>query len=279
MDAKQFETVIRANDKGLNFGEILKYKDLIFTFVRRNFVTLYKQTVLGPAWVLISPIITSIAFTIVFGQMANISTDGAPAILFYFAGNSLWMYFSSSFQSVSNTFIANAHIYGKVYFPRLIIPISLIITSFINFCVQIIMFIGCYIFYLFQGFEPNVTWAILYVPIILLQISILALSCGIIISSLTTKYRDLVFVVTFGLQLWMFLSPIVYPLSTSKGAIRSLLLLNPLTMPLETFKLLLLGTGTFNLFSFIFSWLVTIITFLIGIKLFNKIERTFVDTI
>ncbi len=279
MDKQEFKTVVKAGDNGFNLKETIRYRDLILVFVKRNFVTLYKQTILGPAWILLTPFMTSVIFTFIFGYMAGMSTDGAPEMLFYLAGNSLWAFFSSAFMGTSNTFIANSGIFGKVYFPRITVPISQVLTSLINFFLQLFLYLICFLYYYLQGAEVAFSMLILYIPVILLQVGILALSGGVIVSSLTTKYRDLAIAVTFGIQLWMYVSPIVYPLSTSGGITRILLLINPMTMPLEMFRMAILGVGIFDVFSFACSWLITILAAIIGIKLFNKIERTFVDTI
>ncbi|MFA6308343.1 MAG: ABC transporter permease [Clostridia bacterium] len=263
----------------INLKEIWQYKDLVFMFVKRNFTTFYKQTILGPLWFIINPLLTTLMFTLVFGNIAKLSTDGAPQFLFYMAGNTVWIYFSTCITSTSTTFTTNATIFGKVYFPRLTTPISSVIFSLISFGVQFAMFVIFLLFYVFtgSGVKPNL-W-ILITPLLILQTAGLGLGFGIIISSLTTKYRDLAILVTFGVQLWMFATPIVYPVSQISGKLKLLFMLNPMTPIVETFRYAFLGSGEINGMYLVISGIVTLVVMFIGVILFSRIEKTFMDTV
>lgn len=258
----------------LKLGEVWKYRDLIWLFTKRSFVVKYKQTILGPAWLFISPILTSLIYTFVFGSIAKMSTDGLPQILYYLSGTALWTFFSTCLIHNANAFISNAHVFGKVYFPRLTIPISNFISSLIQFFIQMIMVIGVLIYYVIKGqVSPN--WAHLWmIPVVLIQLGIMGLGFGIIISSLTTKYRDLTILVGFGVSLWMYGTPVVYPLSQlNDGVLKSLIIANPVTAPTEMFRFALLGQGEINLLYIGISWAVTILVLLFGIMLFNKFKK------
>lgn len=263
----------------LNLKELWKYKDLIVMFVKRDFKTLYKQTVLGPLWVIINPMLTTLMFTVVFGGIANISTDGMPQFVFYMAGNTIWSYFSTCLTKTANTFINNSAVFGKVYFPRLVSPISTVLSGLINFIVQFTIFLGFVLFYSYTGdtVQPNIY--ILLVPILLLMVAMLSLGFGIIISSLTTKYRDLSILVTFGVQLWMYATPVVYPISQIPSGWRNIMLLNPVAPIIETFRYAFLGSGEIPWFYLGISAVTTIVILLIGVVLFNKVQKTFMDTI
>lgn len=263
----------------INLKELFQYKDLIIMFVKRDFKTLYKQTILGPLWIIINPLFTTIMYTIVFGNIANISTDGLPQIVFYMMGTTLWTYFSTCLTKTSTTFTNNANIFGKVYFPRLVTPISTVISGLINFFVQFILFLIFVVYYCANGaaIYPNIY--ILITPLLLLQLAILALGFGIIISSLTTKYRDLAVLVTFGVQLWMYATPIVYPASQISGKLRTLMMLNPVSPIVESFRYAFLGSGFIPWDFLIISILVTITVLFIGIVLFSRVEKTFMDTV
>lgn len=277
----QWTTIIKPKTKllDLNLKELWQYKDLIVMFVKRDFKTMYKQTILGPLWIIINPMLTTVMFTIVFGGIANISTDGMPQFVFYMAGNTVWSYFSTCLTKTSNTFINNAAVFGKVYFPRLVTPISTVISGLINFGVQFAMFIAFVVFYAITGdaVQPNVY--ILLTPILLIMIAMLALGFGIIISSLTTKYRDLAVLVAFGVQLWMYATPVVYPISQIPLKWRNLMLLNPVAPIIETFRYAFLGSGTIPWLYLGISVITTLIILFIGIVLFNKVQKTFMDTI
>ena len=263
----------------LNLKEAFSYKDLIWLFTRKNLVKRYKQTVLGPIWLILSPVLTSIMYTIIFGTVAGINTEGMPKILFYLASNGLWMYFSEVFNRCSSTFSANAHIFGKVYFPRLVIPISNILLTLIEFLIQFLILIALCIWYSLHGLSiPYGTW--LWIPVILVWLGLLAMGLGIMVSSFTTKYRDLRILVSFGLRLWMYGTPIVYPLSTLKnGLLREGVLINPATAPVELFRHFVLGIGGVPMNSIIISLVFTLVSLLAGIVIFNRVERNFMDTI
>lgn len=281
MNDIKFETKFSAEKKvfDLNIKEIFKYKDLIYLLVKRNLLISYKQTILGPLWIILSPFVTSIVFSFIFGQVAGISTDGIPQLLFYMTGNTIWGYFIKIFLENSKTFISNASVFGKVYFPRLIVPIANVINSLINLGVQSIMVIIIYFYYKMLGIPIFISKYIFLLPIILIQVGLLGLGCGIIVSAITTKYRDLAIAVDLGTQLWMYITPIVFPLSSTTGLMRKIILINPMTIPVEIFRKALLGTGEFNLEYWLLSLSITVIVSLIGILLFNRVEKTFIDTI
>lgn len=264
----------------LKFRELLQYRDLIVMFVKKDFSLKYKQTILGPAWIFLNPFFTTVIYTVVFGNIANIGTDGVPKLLFYMAGNALWSFFSQSITSTANVFQSNAHIFGKVYFPRLTKPIANVISAGINFLVQLIMLFFFWIYYVLRGnVHPN-WWSMLGLPLVLLVLGVMALGCGIIVSSLTTRYRDLAIVVNFGVSLWMYATPVVYPLSTVDGGwMRTVLMCNPVTQMMEVFRYMLLGQGQISFLGILWSVVFTVLVFLGGVLLFNKVERTFMDTV
>lgn len=266
----------------VDFAELWRYKDLIWLFVKRDFTVMYKQTILGPAWVLINPLLSAAMYTVMFGIIAKLPTDGVPQALFYLAGTALWGFFAACINRVSATFTSNSAIFSKVYFPRLTMPISTMLSAFINFVLQFIMFFGLLLFYTAKGqVHPN--WA--YMPLTLLllaQVGLLGLGCGIIVSSLTTRYRDLMVVVGFGVQLWMYGTPVVYPLSMIDGMNRVLhiaMVLNPMTAPMETFRFIFFGTGQVTLRLWAVSLVWTVVLLALGLSLFSKVEKTFVDTV
>ena len=262
----------------VDFAELWRYKDLIWLFVKRDFTVMYKQTILGPAWVLINPLLSAAMYTVMFGVIAKLPTDGVPQALFYLAGTALWGFFAACINRVSATFTSNSAIFSKVYFPRLTMPISTMLSAFINFVLQFIMFFGLLLFYTAKGqVHPN--WA--YMPLTL-QVGLLGLGCGIIVSSLTTRYRDLMVVVGFGVQLWMYGTPVVYPLSMIDGMNRVLhiaMVLNPMTAPMETFRFIFFGTGQVTLRLWAVSLVWTVVLLALGLSLFSKVEKTFVDTV
>jgi len=263
----------------INLNELWKYRDLVIMFVKRNFTTMYKQTILGPAWILINPLITTLMFTIVFGNIAKIPTEGLPPFIFYMAGNTLWLYFANCLTSTSSTFTSNAAIFGKVYFPRLVTPISTVITGLINFMIQFIMFIGFLIYFKFSGSNIQPNWWLLLIPILVIQTAILGLGVGIVISSLTTKYRDLNVLVSFGVQLWMYATPIVYPVSQLPDSYKALIMLNPMAPIIEAFRYAFFGTGKVNITYLLLSSGITLIIMFIGVMLFSRVEKTFMDTV
>lgn len=264
----------------LNLKEVWLYRDLIVLFTRRTFVLTYKQTVLGPAWIFLNPLISSIIYAFVFGGIAGIGTDGIPQILFYLCSNAIWIFFSSSVTKNAQTFTANAGVFGKVYFPRLAVPVSNVLASIIQFFVQMILVLVFLAYYVICG-QVHPHWeAWLLIPVVLLHLGLLGLGCGIIISSLTTKYRDLAILVTFGVQLWMYATPIVYPLSQlGDGWMKTILLINPVTAPAEVFRYAVLGQGTIMPQYLALSWAITIVVVVVGVMIFNKVEKTFMDTV
>lgn len=277
---QKWTTIIRPKNRlfDLKLKELWKYRDLIIMFVKRDFKTMYKQTILGPLWIIINPILTTIMQVIVFGNIANLSTDGMPQFLFYMAGNTVWMYFSGCLTKTSNTFVGNAGVFGKVYFPRLVTPISIVISGLITFGVQFAIFLMADIYYAVNGIvHPNLL--VLLTPILILEIAILGMGCGIIISALTTKYRDLTVLVSFGMQLWMYGSAVIYPISSLPEKWGNLLMLNPVVPIVEAFRYAFTGQGTFSVTYLSISMAVSIVILFIGIVIFNKVEKTFMDTV
>lgn len=263
----------------LQLMQLWRYRDLLLLFVRRDFVAFYKQTILGPLWFLVQPIITTITFSIIFGNLAGISTEGVPKVLFYMSTLVLWTYFADTLTKTADTFSANAHLFGKVYFPRLIVPLSVVVSNLIKLGIQLGLFVAFYIYYLAKGATFAPTTELWLVPYLIILIAILGLGLGIIISSLTTKYRDLKFLVTFGVQLLMYASPIVYPLSTVPEQYRVYVLANPITPIIETFKYAFLGIGEFNVMHLAYSTAVTFIILIIGLIIFHRVEKSFMDTV
>ena len=264
----------------LNLKEVWQYRDLIYLFTKRNFVVSYKQTILGPAWIFLTPLFSSIVQAFVFGGIAGIETDGVPMMLFYLCSNAIWAFFSSCLLNNASTFTANAYVFGKVYFPRLTTPISNVLSSMIRFFIQMILVIAFMVYFLLQGaVAPNwALWAVILLELV--HLGILGMGFGIIISSLTTKYRDLTVLVDFGVQAWMYLTPIVYPLSTvTEGWMRKLLMINPVTSAVEMMRYAILGKGTIDWSFYSLSWGVTLLVAILGIMIFNKVERNFMDTV
>lgn len=277
----EWTTVISSKQKWykINLKEVIQYKDLIFMFVKRNFTSQYKQTILGPLWFVINPLITSIISTIVFNNIAGIESDGVPYFLFYLCGFTLWNYFATCVGQTSSTFIANAGMMGKVYFPRLSVPISSVIYAAINMMVVLIMTIITMIIFGFRGVVIIPNWTVILIPIFILQTAALSLGVGIIISSLTTKYRDLAILTGFGINLWMYATPVVYPLSKVTGKLRILVSINPMTTIINNFRYGLLGVGEFETEWWAFSLIFTFIILAVGVLLFNHVEKTFMDTV
>lgn len=279
--SKQWTAVIKPKNKlfDLNLKEVFKYKDLILLFVQRNFKTRYKQTVLGPLWFIIQPLFTTIVQTFVFGNIAGLPTDGIPQFLFYMGGNVPWAYFVSCFVGTSNTFTGNARIFGKVYFPRLVTPISTVLTGMLNFLTQFIMFLGFIVYFAVRGSNIHITWVAVLTPLIILQMAMLGMGFGIIISSMTTKYRDLQIFVGFGVSAWMYATPIIYSASTLSPKLYRLIMLNPVAPLVELMRYGWLGSGTTPFVFWGISWITTFIVLFIGIVIFNKVEKTFMDTV
>jgi lipopolysaccharide transport system permease protein len=261
----------------LNLKELWHYRDLILLFVRRDFVSLYKQTILGPLWFILQPLISTLMFTIVFARVAGISTGGLPPVIFYLSGTIAWNYFSNTLLKTSDTFTQNASIFGKVYFPRLAVPVSIVISNFVQFVIQFGLLIVIMLIYVFRGFDFKFDITLLLIPFMLIVLAGLGLGFGIIISSLTTKYRDLKQLVSFGVQLWMYITPVIFPLSTVEGKYRIFFLANPITSIVETFRTILLGIGHINYNYLAYSTLFMIVLLIIGVVLFNRIERNFMD--
>jgi lipopolysaccharide transport system permease protein len=263
----------------INFREVWRYKDLLFMFVKRDFVTFYKQTILGPLWFIIQPLLTTAMYVIVFGNIAKLSTDGAPKIVFYLAGVTIWSYFSDTLTKTASVFTTNASIFGKVYFPRLIMPLSLVFSALIKFGVQFSIFLAVLIYYILTDNNVHPNAYILLTPILILIMAVLSLGLGMIISSMTTKYKDLSFLVTFGVQLFMYATPVVFPLSTLPPEYQSVIMLNPLTGIFECFRYAFLGAGSFQLSMLLYSVLVSFAILAIGTIVFNKVEKSFIDTV
>lgn len=264
----------------LNLKEVWQYRDLIALFTKRNFTVSYKQTILGPAWLFLTPLFSSIVQAFVFGGIAGIETDGVPQMLFYLCSNAIWAFFASCLTNNANTFTANAYMFGKVYFPRLTTPISNVLSSIIRFGIQMILVLAFMVYFLVQGqVQPNwIAW--LMIPVELVHLGVLGMGFGIIVSSMTTKYRDLTVLVDFGVSLWMYLTPIVYPLSTlGDNWMKTILMVNPVTPAVEMMRFALLGQGTVHMGYYGLSWLVTVVVAVLGVMVFNKVERTFMDTV
>lgn len=283
-----FKTYISSEHRllDLHLKETFQYRDLIFLFVKRDFTAFYKQTILGPAWAVIQPLLTTLVFTIVFGNLAKLTTADVagdfmiPGFLFYMAGNICWAYFSSTLQATANTFLSNRATMGKVYYPRLVTPISTAISNLIAFSIQLAMFLLIWLYYIIRGGTSiQITPALLLVPLTILEMIILSTGCGIIISSVTTKYRDLAMLVGFGLQLWQYGSPIAYGMRLVPEHYMWLYMLNPVTPIITTFRYAVFGFGYFDLWYYLQSWGISLLVFVIGLILFSRIERTFMDTI
>ena len=264
----------------LKLKEVWRYRDLILLFTKRSFVVRYKQTILGPAWIFLNPLISSIIYAFVFGGIAGIGTDGVPMLLFYLTGNAVWLFFSTCVVSNARTFTENANVFGKVYFPRLTMPISNMLFALIQFGIQMLLVLILLVYYVVMGAVCPIWSAWLYLPLVLLHLGVMGMGFGIIVSSLTTKYRDLAVLIDFAIQLWMYATPVVYPLSElGSGWMRTVLLINPVTAPVELFRYTILGQGSVMPGAMAVSVLVTAMVLLIGIMIFNKVEKTFMDTV
>lgn len=264
----------------VDLGEIWQYRDLMLLFVKRNIVVQYKQTILGPLWYLIQPILTVIMNMVVFGGIAKMSTDGVPQALFYMAGNVCWFYFADCLNQTSNTFRTNQNMFGKVYFPRLVVPIATVLSNLLRFGIQLILFVVIYLYFLLNGNDIHLTWAIALIPLFIVMLAGLGLGFGILVSSMTTKYRDLSILFTFIVQLWMYATPIVYPISmVSEGTLRTLIMANPMTSIIEAFKYATLGQGYFSWWALGYSLAFMCILLVLGIVIFNKVQRSFMDTV
>ncbi len=294
MDTLTKQTVIESDDDrswdmviepqrgllDLHFGELWRYRDLVMLFVRRDFVAVYKQTILGPLWFLIQPLLTTVTFTVIFGRIASLPTDGLPQFLFYMSGTVVWAYFADVLNKTSNTFVNNSQVFGKVYFPRMAVPVSILISSLITFLIQFALFLVFVVYFLLSGsaIHLNGLW-ILFSPVLLLMMAGLGLGFGIIISSLTTKYRDLRFLVQFGVQLLMYATPVIYPVSSISAKYQWIMLANPMTSIVEAFRYAFLGAGDANLGHLLYSFVFMLVVVFIGSVVFNRVEQTFMDTV
>lgn len=279
---KEWDLVIEPKNKWyqLDVASLWKYRDLLLLLVRRDFVAVYKQTILGPIWFFIQPIITTLTFTVIFGNIANISTNGTPSMLFYLSGITLWTYFADCLNKTSNTFVANAGVFGKVYFPRLIVPLSVLVSNLVKFAIQLILFLGIWIYYLStsDAVQPHYSYMFLF-PVLVLMMAGLGLGFGILISSLTTKYRDFTFLIGFGVQLLMYASPIVYPLSIVPDKYKWIVLANPVSSIIESFKFIFLGNGLFSWMNLAYSFGFMSVVILLGMLTFSRVEKSFMDTV
>jgi lipopolysaccharide transport system permease protein len=279
---EHWDLIIKPKNKwyDLDLAALWRYRDLLLLLVRRDFVSVYKQTILGPLWFLIQPVLTALTFTFIFGSVAKISTDENPPILFYMAGITLWTYFSDCLTKTSNTFIANAGVFGKVYFPRLIIPLSVLVSNLIKLGIQFLIFIGIWMYFFTSHHQLMPHWELMWVvPILVVMMAGLGFGFGILISSLTTKYRDLTFLVGFGVQLLMYASSVVIPISSMSDKVKFWMLLNPLTSIIESFKYVFLGSGFFDGMWLTYSMSFMAILIMISVIVFNKVEKSFMDTV
>jgi len=263
----------------IDLVELWRYRDLIGMFVKRDFVTLYKQTILGPLWYIIQPLFTTLVFTIIFGRVAKIPTDNIPPFIFYMAGNVMWGYFAGTLNSTAGTFNTNAAIFGKVYFPRLTVPLATVIVNFLQFCIQLVLFLAFYVYFMLKGAPIQPTLWVAVLPVLLLQMALLSFGLGILLSSMTTKYKDLKFAMAFVVQLWMYATPIVYPLSQVPDKYLGIYILNPMVAIVESFRLAFFGTSAIQFNQIVLSWCVTLLLLVAGIIMFSRVEKTFMDTV
>ena len=281
--SNKYHTHISSKHKffDLNLKETWKYRDLIWLFTKRTLFVSYKQTILGPIWIFVNPLISALLYAFIFGgglTGQSLSPEGIPTILFYLTSNAIWIFFSTCVNNNASTFTANAGVFGKVYFPRLTVPISNMLSSIVQFFVQMLLVIAFMVYYLIVGQVFPVWWAWSLIPLALVHLGMLGLGVGLLVSSMTTKYRDLSILVTFGVSLWMYVTPVVYGLP-AEGALRTIMLINPVTQPMELIRFAMLGQGTIDPLWYPISVAVTVIVLLIGIMIFNKVERTFMDTV
>lgn len=282
-DVWLFEITPKKSFFNFNVKEIWRYRDLLFLFVKRDIITFYKQTILGPLWIIIQPLLTSVIQFVIFSKIAAIPSDGVPYFLFVLAGNIIWFYFSDSLKSISETFTANQNIFGKVYFPRIIMPLKVVFSNLLKFGIQFLFFLMVILYYVYTGYNINPTLYVLFLPLILTFIAFLSMGIGMLISSLTVKYRDLNFVITFGISLFMYVTPIVYPTSLVLEKIdpkfHFLIYLNPLTGFLDFFKFAFLGSGSYDVLNLVYSFVISFVIFVLGVMVFNKTEKSFIDII
>lgn len=278
---ERYTTHIKAKTGWLDIDlkELWRYRDLIFLFVKRNYSIRYKQTILGPLWLILNPLITVTLYAFVFGSIAGLSTDGSPQFAFYLCSNAIWSYFAACITGTANTFTENSAIMGKVYFPRLVMPVSAVITGMLDLLIQVIMLAAVIAFYILMGTPINPGLSLLLVPLFVLQTAILGLGCGIIIAACTTKYRDLVILVSFGVQLWMYTSPVVYTTTIIPERFKNIYMCNPMSPLISGWRYAILGTGEFSIGFWGISWITTIVVLILGVVLFSHIEKTFMDTV
>ena len=281
MQEQKFQTVIEPKNKllDLKLKEVWAYRDLVMLFVRRTFVAQYKQTILGPAWAIIQPLFTTVIFTFVFGNLAGLAPSGVPTFIFYLCGSIAWTYFSGCLTATSTTFTANSSIMGKVYFPRLVMPISTVISQLIAFAIQSVFFVAFLIYYYVIGAGVHPNAYMLLTPVLILQLALLGLGFGIIVSALTTKYRDLAMLVGFGTQIWMYLTPVAYDIGIIPEHLMNIYMANPVTPIICMLRYAFLGIGELHLGYYLMSWAVTILVVFVGIIMFNRVEKTFMDTV
>ncbi len=280
MDSSEKISVIlpRKSLLDLRLDEVWYYRDLFVLFIKRDITVTYKQTILGPLWFVIQPLLTTLMFFGVFGKVAGISTDGVPPILFYMSGITIWNYFSESLRLTADTFVKNSGLFGKIYFPRIISPLSVVASNLVKFGIQFLLFLSVFFYYLFTGaITPNVT--LLLLPIYVLIIAFMALGFGLIISAMTTKYRDLTFLIQFGIQLWMYATPVIYPITQIPEKYRSIIMANPVSPLVEAFKYGFTGSGYFSVGGILYAAGFTVVLFIFGLMVFNRVERTFMDTV
>ncbi|CAK8711304.1 Transport permease protein [Candidatus Electronema halotolerans] len=280
-DTAQWDFIIKPKTGwfDIDLKELWRYRDLITMFVMRDFVTVYKQTILGPLWYIIQPLFTTVVFTIIFGKVAKISTDSLPPFLFYLSGNVIWGYFASTLSSTSNTFNNNAYIFGKVYFPRLTVPLATVLVNFLQFFIQLFLFLGFYLYFHLHGAPVQPTRWLLLLPLLMVQMALLSLGLGVLFSSMTTKYKDLRFAMSFLVQLWMYATPVVYPLSQIPDWLLPWYALNPMAAIVESFRFMFFGVSSVQWSQIGISWLVTVLLLFAGVMLFSRIEKTFMDTV
>lgn len=280
-DGGQWDLILRPKTGwfDIDLKELWRYRDLVAMFVRRDFVTQYKQTILGPLWYIIQPLFTTVVFTIIFGKVAKIPTDALPPFLFYMSGSVIWGYFAASLTATSNTFNANANIFGKVYFPRLTVPLATVLINFLQFGIQLALFIGFYLYFRLNGAPVQPTAWLLLLPLLLAQMALLSFGLGVLFSSMTTKYKDLRLAMTFLVQLWMYATPVVYPMSQVPDWLLSWYVLNPVTAMVESFRHMFFGVSSVQWSHIGLSWLITLLLLAAGVVLFSRIEKTFMDTV
>ncbi len=277
----EWDLIIRPRRRWLDLrlGELWKYRDLVLLFVRRDFVSVYKQTILGPLWYLIQPLLTTLTFTVIFGQIAQLPTDGLPQFLFYMSGTVIWSYFADCLNKTSNTFVGNAGLFGKVYFPRLAVPVSILFSNLITFAIQLAFFLMFLLYFALSGADVKPNLWVLLTPLLILTMAGLGLGFGILISSLTTKYRDLRFLVGFGVSLLMYATPVIYPVSSIPERFQTLIRLNPMTPIVEAFRYAFLGAGSLQPLDLLYAFGFMLVSVFLGALVFNRVEATFMDTV